>query len=229
MRSGNRGTMRIRACIFDLDGVIVDTARYHFLAWKRLADQLDIPFSEKENERLKGVSRMDSLNIILEIGGISPDEATKLNYSARKNKWYVEFISKMTPGEILPGAVEFIDSVRQAGLLTAIGSASKNTPMILERTGIAGLFDAVADGNIVSKAKPDPEVFLRAAELIKVNPADCVVFEDAAAGVKAAQNAGMMCIGIGSPVVLSEADYVVSGLDKMNIVLLEKLDKIHRS
>jgi beta-phosphoglucomutase len=229
MKSENKKSMQTRACIFDLDGVIVDTAKYHYQAWKKLAGQLNIHFTEKDNERLKGVSRMESLDILLEIGGIKLDEIARMTYAAIKNVWYVEMISRMTPDEILPGAVRFIMEVRSAGLLTAIGSASRNTPMILERTGIAGLFDAVADGNVVSRAKPDPEVFLKAAELLKTNPEDCVVFEDAAAGVKAALNAGMLCVGIGSPEFLPEAHYVVAGLDKMNIEILRKIDKKRRS
>src|SRR5664279_5041885 len=189
--------MRTSACIFDLDGVIVDTARYHFMAWKRLADQLGIHFTEEDNERLKGVSRIASLDIILEIGNVHADENQKHEFATRKNQWYVEYISKMTPDEILPGSVDFIKELRTAGIRVAIGSASKNTPMILERVGILDLFDAVADGNIVKKAKPDPEVFLKAAELVGVKPELCVVFEDAVAGVQAALNAGMICIGIG--------------------------------
>lgn len=218
--------MQTRACIFDLDGVIVDTAKYHFLAWKRLADQMGINFTAEDNERLKGVSRMDSLKIILEIGGLSPDDGTRLKYATLKNTWYVEYISKMTPSEILPGAVRFIGELKKAGIRTAIGSASKNTPMILERTGIAELFDAVSDGNIVSRAKPDPEVFLKAAELLKEDPGRCVVFEDAAAGVQAALRAGMKCVGIGSPAILSGAHLVVPGLDKMNLTLLEGIEKL---
>jgi beta-phosphoglucomutase len=220
--------MLTKACIFDLDGVIVDTAKYHFLGWKRLADKLKIDFTERDNERLKGVSRMDSLNIILEIGGLAPDEATKLNYAALKNKWYVEYIDKMTPDELLPGAVSFLRELREAGIKTGIGSASKNTPMILERTGIRNMFDAVADGNIVGKAKPDPEVFLKAAELLECGPSGCVVFEDAAAGVEAALNAGMICVGIGSPEILFKAHYVVPGLDKMNLKILETIEKSKR-
>jgi beta-phosphoglucomutase len=221
--------MQTKACIFDLDGVIVDTAKYHFLGWKRLADKLKINFTEKDNERLKGVSRMDSLNIILEIGGLAFDEKTKYKYATLKNEWYIEYIDRMTPDEILHGAVGFIKELRNAGIKVAIGSASKNTPMILERTGIKGLFDAVADGNVVSRAKPDPEVFLKAAELLDTDPGCCVVFEDAAAGVKAALNAGMRCVGIGSPEILSEAHYVVSGLDKMNLEILGKIEKLKRS
>jgi len=212
--------MRTSACIFDLDGVIVDTARYHFMAWKRLADQLGIHFTEEDNERLKGVSRIASLDIILEIGNVHADENQKHEFATRKNQWYVEYISKMTPDEILPGSVDFIKELRTAGIRVAIGSASKNTPMILERVGILDLFDAVADGNIVKKAKPDPEVFLKAAELVGVKPELCVVFEDAVAGVQAALNAGMICIGIGSPKILKQAHYVVSGLNEMNLIKL---------
>jgi beta-phosphoglucomutase len=212
--------MQTAACIFDLDGVIVDTARYHFMAWKRLADQLGINFTKEDNERLKGVSRMASLEIILSLGDIKPDEIKKLEYATLKNDWYVEYISRMTPDEILPGSMAFLKELRDAKIPMAIGSASKNTPMILEKVGIRKFFDAVADGNNVSKAKPDPEVFIRAAEMLSVDPGRCVVFEDAIAGVQAAINAGMMCIGIGSPKILKEAHFVVAGLYEMN---LEKL------
>ncbi len=216
--------MDVKGCIFDLDGVIVDTAKYHFLAWKKLADQLNIAFTENDNERLKGVSRMDSLEIILEIGKVRLTGEMKRKYAQLKNEWYVGYISRMTPDEILPGSIEFINEIKGAGIRTAIGSASKNTPMILERLGIKYLFDAVADGNSVEKAKPDPEVFLAAARMISVNPGDCVVFEDAAAGVQAALNAGMTCVGIGSERILKEAHYIVPGLYEMN---LEILNKIH--
>lgn len=217
--------MHTGACIFDLDGVIVDTAKYHFLAWKKLTDQLGINFTEKDNERLKGVSRMASLEIILEIGHRILDDKQKQEYAALKNSWYVDYIRKMTPDEILPGSREFINELRKANIRVAIGSASKNTPMILERVGILKLFDAVADGNIVSKAKPDPEVFIKAAEMVGVKPGNCVVFEDAVAGVQASLNAGMKCIGIGSPDVLTKAHYVVSGLNEMNLSRLLTLEK----
>jgi beta-phosphoglucomutase len=215
--------MHIKACIFDLDGVIVDTAKYHYLAWKRLADQLGIKFNEDINERLKGVSRIESLEIILELSKISFTSEQKEEFATRKNKWYVEYITRMTPAEILPGSFEFISEIKKANIKIAIGSASKNTPMILERVGLNALFDAVADGNIVKKAKPDPEVFVKAAEMLNVNNDECVVFEDAAAGVKAALNAGMKCVGIGSQKILSEAHLIVSGLDKMN---MEKLNSL---
>jgi beta-phosphoglucomutase len=217
--------MQTTACIFDLDGVIVDTAKYHFLAWKKLTDQLGIHFTEEDNERLKGVSRMASLDIILEIGHRRLDETLKMEYATLKNKWYVDYISKMTPAEILPGCVEFILELRENDIRVAIGSASKNTPMILERVGIKDLFDAISDGNIISKAKPDPEVFLKAADMVGVKPGNCVVFEDAVAGVQAALNAGMICIGIGSPEILTKAHYVVQGLDEMNLEKLKVFDK----
>jgi beta-phosphoglucomutase len=221
--------MRTSACVFDLDGVIVDTARYHFLAWKKLTDQLGIHFTEEDNERLKGVSRMASLEIILEIGKMKADEKQKHEFATKKNQWYVDYISKMTPDEILPGSLSFIKELRNAGIRVAIGSASKNTPMILERVGISDLFDAVADGNIVKKAKPDPEVFIKAAELVDVKPEFCVVFEDAAAGVLAALNAGMMCIGIGSPEILKKAHFIISGLNEMNLIKLRTFENEIRS
>jgi beta-phosphoglucomutase len=213
----------IKACIFDLDGVIVDTAVYHFKAWKRLADELGINFTEHDNERLKGVSRVRSLEIILELGNVTKTEAEQQELATRKNIWYVEMINRMTPAEILPGAKEFLETCRAAGIKTALGSASKNSSTILDKINMAHLFDAIVDGNHVSKAKPDPEVFLKGAEALGVAPAECVVFEDAIAGVEAAINGGMKVVGIGSPDVLNKADLVVSGLDKMS---LEKLDEL---
>jgi len=217
--------MHIAACIFDLDGVIVDTAMYHFLAWKRLADQLGIPFTKEDNERLKGVSRMASLEIILEIGGRKLSDDRKQEYAMLKNKWYIDYISKMTSNEILPGSLRFINELRDANIRVAIGSASKNTPLILKQVGILDLFDAVADGNNVRNAKPDPEVFNKAASMLGIKPENCVVFEDAIAGVQAALNAGMMCIGVGSANILTKAHFVISGLNEMNIEKLSTIEK----
>jgi beta-phosphoglucomutase len=213
----------IKACIFDLDGVIVDTAVYHYKAWKRLANQLGFDFTEEDNEKLKGVSRVRSLELILQWGGVTKTKAEQEELATQKNEWYVDMISHMTPSEILPGAKEFVESCRAAGLKTALGSASKNSMTILNKIGMAGLFDVVIDGNKVSKPKPDPEVFLKGAEALNVAPSACVVFEDAIAGVEAAINGGMKVVGIGSPKVLEQADLVVSGLDKMS---LEKLREI---
>ena len=213
----------IKACIFDLDGVIVDTAVYHYQAWKKLANQLGFDITEEQNEQLKGVSRMRSLELILGWGGITKTDAEKEELASLKNSWYVDMISHMTPAEILPGAKEFLQACRDAGLKTALGSASKNSMTILEKINLVDMFDAVIDGNKVSKPKPDPEVFLKGAEEVGIPPANCVVFEDAIAGVEAAKNGGMKAVGIGSSQVLTEADLVVSGLDKMNIGMLEEL------
>ncbi len=218
--------MSLEACIFDLDGVLVDTARYHFLAWKRLAAQLNIKFTEEDNEHLKGVSRMDSLEIILNSANLKIDQKTKDEYADQKNRWYFEYINRMTPDEILPGSLDLINDLKKAGIKIALGSASRNTPLILERLGLENAFDAIADGNIVLKAKPDPEVFLTAARMMGVNPEDCIVFEDAIAGIRAAKTAGMMCIGIGSDQVLTEAHYIVTGLDKLDLKLLLKIFNI---
>ena len=213
----------IEACIFDLDGVIVDTAVYHYKAWKRLANELGFDFTEEDNEKLKGVSRMASLNLILGWGGVIKTDAEKEELATRKNDWYVDMINKMTPGEVLPGAKAFVLLCKSAGIKTALGSASKISVTILEKVDITHLFDVVIDGNKVSKPKPDPEVFLKGAEELNVDPKNCVVFEDAIAGVEAAINGGMKVVGIGSPDVLSKANLVISGLDKMN---LEKLNKL---
>jgi len=213
----------IKACIFDLDGVIVDTAVYHYKAWKRLANELGFDFSEEANEKLKGVSRVRSLELILQWGGVTKTKAEQDELAAKKNAWYVDMISHMTPAEILPGAKEFVEACRDAGLKIALGSASKNSGMILEKVGITDLFDAVIDGNKVSKPKPDPEVFLKGAEALNVAPADCVVFEDAIAGIEAAINGGMKSVGIGSPEVLGKANLVVSGLNEMSLEKLKEL------
>jgi beta-phosphoglucomutase len=210
---------RYRAALFDLDGVIVDTAKYHYLAWKRLAQELGFDFSRQENERLKGVSRNHSLEILLEIGGLLNrfSTAEKAELAARKNRWYVEFIAGMEPSELLPGAQECLAVLRRRGIRTALGTASKNAPLILDRLGIAPWFDAVVDGNRVTKAKPDPEVFLLAAHDLGIPPTDCAVFEDAEAGLQAAKFAGMYAVGIGDAGVLRIADRVVAGLIDFNV------------
>jgi beta-phosphoglucomutase len=213
----------IKACIFDLDGVIVDTAVYHYKAWKRLANELGFDITEEQNEQLKGVSRVRSLELILQWGGITKTPEQQAELAAKKNTWYVEMISHMTPGEILPGAKEFLESCRAAGLKTALGSASKNSLTILDKIGLAGLFDAVIDGNEVSKPKPDPEVFLKGAEALNISPANCVVFEDAIAGIEAAMNGGMKVVGVGSPELLNKADLVISGLNEMSLQKLKEL------
>ncbi|MBC3874666.1 beta-phosphoglucomutase [Undibacterium flavidum] len=205
------------ACIFDLDGVIVDTAKYHYLAWKRLANSLGFDFTEHDNEQLKGVSRIESLKLILHLGGKELDAAEFDAALVRKNGWYLEYIQQIGPEEILPGAAEFLSSVREQGMKVALGSASKNAVLILERIQLLDQFDAIVDGNKVSKAKPDPEVFLKAAEELAVPVSDCIVFEDAVAGVQAARNAGMKVVGIGSAVVLDQAHFVLPNFAGLSV------------
>jgi beta-phosphoglucomutase len=205
--------MKIKACIFDLDGVLVDTARYHFLAWKSLADRLGFIFTESDNERLKGVSRMASLDILLEIGKMAPSDREKLEYADEKNALYLEYIEKMTPGDILPGVREFLTELKNSGIGIGLGSVSKNARTILTKTAITEYFDAIVDGNIISRAKPDPEVFLTGARMLNREPAQCVVFEDAVAGIQAAHRAGMKCVGVGSPEILGEAERIIPGFE----------------
>lgn len=200
----------IKGFIFDLDGVLVDTAKYHYLAWRRLANELGFDLTLEQNELLKGVSRMASLDIVLGIGGLKAEPAQKEIFAEWKNGWYVELISRMQKDELLTNAEFFVQCARASGLKTAIGSASKNTSTILDRLGIAHLFNAVVDGTKVHRAKPDPEVFLLAASELSLAPEECVVFEDAEAGVSAAKAGGMRCVGIGQPERLRQADLVVS-------------------
>ncbi len=214
---------QLKACIFDLDGVVVDTAKYHYLAWKRLANELGFEFSEQHNERLKGVSRMRSLEILLEVGGLTFPLEKMEEMAAKKNAWYVEYIKKMTPDEILPGAKEFLEDLRKNGIRIALGSASKNSPLILDRIELKNHFDAVIDGNSVTIAKPAPDIFLSAAKALGVSPQHCIVFEDAEAGIEAAINAGMRTVGIGNPQILSRADFVVPNLIGFTYSKLVKL------
>jgi len=214
--------VKIKACLFDLDGVIVDTAKYHFIAWKEMAAELGFDFTEDDNELLKGVSRMRSLEILLGIGKINKTDEEKLILAERKNKRYLEYVHQMTEEEILPGVTRFLSDLQSNGMLIALGSASKNAPLILDRIHLKGQFDVIVDGNAVSKAKPDPEVFLTCARLLKVEPSDCLVFEDAQAGIDAALNGGMKVIGVGSPENLSYADHFIPGFKKLDYELLSK-------
>ncbi|WP_062317768.1 beta-phosphoglucomutase [Demequina maris] len=200
------------AALFDLDGVIVDTAVHHFAAWRETAAELGFSLADEDEERLKGVGRMDALRIVLEIGGVEVDGATAARLADEKNARYVAAIASITPADMLPGAREVLEDLRARGVRTALGSASRNAPLILERLGITGLFDAIVDGSVVTEAKPHPRVFLAGAEALGVDPDACLVFEDAIAGVQAAKAAGMTAVGIGDPAVLAEADAVIPGL-----------------
>ena len=200
--------MNKKGFIFDLDGVIVDTAKYHYFAWKELANSLGIDFTEKENEQLKGVSRVRSLEKILSWGNktLPQDEFTRL--MATKNDEYLSYINKMNESELLPEVKDRLTFIKNKKQGIALGSASKNARYIIEKVDVKDMFDAVVDGTDVSKAKPDPEVFLIAAKLLNIEPDNCIVFEDSVAGVQAANTAKMISIGIGSEEVLGEADYV---------------------
>ena len=200
--------MNKKGFIFDLDGVIVDTAKYHYFAWKELANSLGIDFTEKENEQLKGVSRVRSLEKILSWGNktLPQDEFTRL--MATKNDEYLSYINKMNESELLPEVKDRLTFIKNKKQGIALGSASKNARYIIEKVDVKDMFDAVVDGTDVSKAKPDPEVFLIAAKLLNIEPENSIVFEDSVAGVQAANTAKMISIGIGSEEVLGEADYV---------------------
>lgn len=211
-----------KGLLFDLDGVIVDTAKYHYLAWKDLADKLGIEFTKQDNERLKGVSRMRSFEIILEIGNRKMTEEEKEHYCTLKNDHYLEYIMKLEKDEILPGVKEFLDSAREKGYKIALGSASKNSMIILERLGLLGSFDEIIDGTKVSSAKPDPEVFVKGAQSLGLDVSDCIVFEDAAAGVEAAHRGGMKAVGIGDIENLLEADTIIPGFAGITIEEIEK-------
>ncbi len=202
----------MKGAIFDLDGVIVDTAKYHYLAWKELAAELGFEFLESDNERLKGVSRMRSLEILLEVGGIEATEEEKIKMAESKNSRYVEMLQTLDKSELLEGSEEYLKKLKSEGVLISLGSASKNAPLILSKLGIAQLFDAIVDGNNVSKAKPDPEVFLKGAEMLGLAPEDCVVFEDSQAGIEAARKAGCGVIAIDKGGILTDADKYVKCL-----------------
>jgi len=206
-----------RAFIFDLDGVIVDTAKFHFIAWQELAKELGIEFTEEHNELLKGVSRTRSLEILLSLGNVTKTESEKDDLAKRKNDHYVALIGNLTSKDIMPGASEFLKEAQSKSIKIALGSASKNAPYILKKLEIDHLFDAKIDGNHVSKAKPDPEVFLKGAEALGVPAKHCLVFEDAQAGVEAAINAGMKCVGIGDESILKNTNLVVAGMDKISV------------
>jgi len=205
----------IQACIFDLDGVIVDTAKYHFLAWQRLAKEMDIPFTEEDNEQLKGVSRVESLKIILALGNKTLDDASFASKMNQKNDEFLGYISQMTPDEILSGVKRFLDELKDNGIRIALGSASKNARTILTQIGMIDYFEIIMDGTNITEAKPNPEVFLKAAEGLGIAPEYCVVFEDAEKGVEAAQKGGMRAVGVGSPEILRKAEMVITDFKNM--------------
>ncbi|HSD09092.1 beta-phosphoglucomutase [Flavobacterium sp.] len=216
-------TEKRKGFIFDLDGVIVDTAKYHFLAWKKIANELGIDFTLEHNELLKGVSRVRSLDIILELGKIEASQEDKDRWLIQKNEDYLSYLVDMNETEILPGVMKVLKFLKENNQLIALGSASKNARPILEKTGVLSFFDAVVDGNDVVNAKPDPEVFVHAARLLNVTNEDSIVFEDSVAGVQAANIAKMLSIGIGEETTLHEAEYIFKDFTEINSTFLELL------
>lgn len=216
--SAQRSAIDIQGVIFDLDGVLTDTAEYHYRSWQRLADEEGIPFDRHANEALRGISRRESLMKI--IGGSQSESQRQRSFSEeqiqemmdRKNSYYVESIESISPDDLLPGALNLLDELRQAGIKTALGSASKNARPVVEKLGIADRIDAIADGYSVERPKPAPDLFLFAAQLLNLEAAHCVVVEDAAAGVEAAIAAGMLTVGLGPEERVGAADVVLPSL-----------------
>ena len=215
--------MNKKAFIFDLDGVIVDTAKYHFLAWQKLAQELGIEFTPEHNEDLKGVSRVRSLDIILELGNVTASQEDKNKWLIQKNEDYLSYLVNMDQSELLPGVLPILYYLKDKNQLIALGSASKNARPILEKTGIISLFDAIVDGNDVANAKPDPEVFLQAAKLINANSENSIVFEDSVAGIQAANTANMISVGIGDEKILHEAKYNFKDFTFIDVSFIEAL------
>jgi beta-phosphoglucomutase len=213
----------IQAFIFDLDGVLTDTAEYHFLAWKQLATQLGIEFSRADNELLKGVDRMGSLELILQLGQKQLSQDEKLMLAEQKNTEYLKLVESMSPADLFPGVLPLFSSLKAAGVKTALASASKNAALVLQKLCIPDLFDYVADSNLIKNGKPDPEIFLTCAQALGVAPERCIGVEDAPAGVTAIKAAGMYALGIGGPHALTQADLVIPAVSALNQPLLTKL------
>ncbi|RQD70304.1 MAG: beta-phosphoglucomutase [Tindallia sp. MSAO_Bac2] len=209
--------------IFDLDGVIVDTVTYHYYAWKKLAHQLGFYLSPEINESLKGVSRMEALEILLKDGKIHATEADKKAWASKKNEWYLEYLKDLGPKDVLPGVLDFFEEIKFSQYKIALGSASKNAKTILEKLDMLNYFDFITDGTMTQKAKPDPEVFLLAAQGMGCPPSECLVFEDAIAGIIAAKKAGMKVVGIGDAKVLEKADLVFPDFENISMSSIEPL------
>ncbi len=213
----------MKACIFDLDGVLVDTAKYHFIAWQRLANNLQVDFTEHDNEQLKGLSRDASLDYILKKGKISASSSEKEVWKEQKNNWYLELVNTMQENEVLPNCKELLSDLKSNGIKIGLGSASKNAALILTRVNIKHYFDVIIDGTVTSISKPNPEVFLLGAKVLDLQPNECIVFEDAINGVIAAKAGGFKTIGIGEKEVLTEADLVFPDLSSLNFEMLNRI------
>ncbi len=212
----------IKACIFDLDGVIVDTAKYHFKAWNRLAQTMGFEITNEQNELLKGVSRMESLEVILSLAKKELTQEEKIEACRQKNEWYVEFISKMDEKEILPGAVLLLDELIANNIKIALGSASRNAVPLLTKLNIIDRFEVIVDGTKTTESKPHPQVFLMGADALGVKPEESIVFEDSVSGVQAANTGNFMSVGIGDEDQLHEADIIFSGLNDINLLILQR-------
>ncbi|MBL7783030.1 MAG: beta-phosphoglucomutase [Saprospiraceae bacterium] len=210
-------SVKIKGFIFNLDGVIVDTAKYHYKAWLKLADEMGVEFPPEQHEQLRSLSRMESLEKILEWGGLYMTEAEKLHWADVKNNWYQGLIANMTPDEVFPGVLSFLDEVRQYGGKTALSSASRNARTVLESTQIDTCFDVVLDGAAARKPKPHPDCFLMAASALGLAPAECIVFDDAVLGVQAARDGGFHIVGVGKPDDLPDAELVIPGFDGLSL------------
>ena len=219
----HKNKMNKKGFIFDLDGVIVDTAKYHYLAWKKLANELGFEFTEEQNEMFKGVSRKRCLEILLDLGKIEATQDQFDTWMVDKNIDYLSYIEKMDESEILPKVKKVLKYLKKKGQPIALGSASKNAQPILEKVDLLSYFESIVDGNSVTKAKPDPEVFLIAASDLKMKPEDCIVFEDSVAGIQAANIANMISIGIGDKKILHEADYNFKDFTEMDKKFIKKL------
>ena len=213
----------ISACIFDLDGVIVDTAHYHFLAWRRLARELGYDLTPADNENLKGVSRMKSLEIVLQLGGVTATDHEKDLMANKKNAWFNDYVERMMPEEIFPGVKQLIRDLKKEGIKVGLASSSKNAKTVIQLLRIQNEFDAIVDGTMIVHSKPHPEIFLRAADKLGVDPEECLVFEDAEAGVEAALAAGMKCVGVGNARQLGKAHEIVAKTADFKITELSKL------
>ncbi len=218
---------KMKGFVFNLDGVIVDTAKYHYIAWRRLADEMGVDFPPEQHEHLRSLSRMESLEKILEWGGLYMTEAEKLHWADVKNNWYQGLIANMTPEEVLPGVVPFLDEVRNSGGRTALSSASRNAWAVLKSTRLESYFDVILDGSAARKAKPHPECFLLAAAALHLAPSECIVFDDAVLGVQAARIGGFHIVGIGKPEHLPDAEFVIPGFADCHLPdILEAVEKM---
>lgn len=210
--------MKIKGLIFDLDGVIVNTEQNHFVAWKRTADSLGVAFTEKDNEKLKGLSRVDSLKTILEMGNIEISDGTFNDYLISKNKFYLDSIASITAENMLKGVADLLNKAKEKGILLAVGSSSKNAKFILECLNLTDAFHIIVDGNMVENPKPNPEVFLKGAEAMGFAPEECVVFEDAESGIKAAKDGGFYSIAVGNPEIAELGDLYLNDLTEFKLI-----------